>query len=217
MDSTPSSPHRQDVVCQLPSCAIFHFAGHGQADSTDPSKSCLFLQDWQKDPLTVATLLETYIRQGSPFLAYLSACGTGQVKHDKFLDESIHLIGACQLAGFRHVIGTLWEVNDESCVDVARITYSETWKAGMTDASVCRGLHIAIRKLRQYWLEGYFNTSQVSSSRKVCRLTSERDVPGNFGSGKHGEGGPTRDVIFCDDDDDSRRPCDWIPYVHFGV
>lgn len=216
-DPIQPKQHRQDVVCQLPSCKIFHFAGHGRADSADPSKSCLLLQDWQRDPLTVAMLLETNIRQDSPFLAYLSACGTGQVKHDKFLDESIHLIGACQLAGFRHVIGTLWEVNDESCVDVARITYTEIWKAGMTDASVCRGLHMAIRQLRQYWLEDHLNTAQVGSSRKARPLTSESDVPRTVGSGKLDEGGPTRDVIFCDDDDDSRRPCEWVPYVHFGV
>jgi CHAT domain-containing protein len=76
-----------------------------------------------------------------PFLAYLSACGTGRTQNNRFVDESIHLISACQLAGFRHVIGTLWEVNDQSCVDVARITYEGMKDGKMSDESVCLGLH----------------------------------------------------------------------------
>jgi len=39
-------------------------------------------------------------------------CGTGEVKNDSLIDEGLHLISACQLAGFRHVIGTLWVVRD---------------------------------------------------------------------------------------------------------
>ncbi|KAF2189925.1 hypothetical protein K469DRAFT_519559, partial [Zopfia rhizophila CBS 207.26] len=67
-------------------------------------------------------------------------------------DESIHLISACQLAGFRHVTGTLWDVNDESCVDMAKTTYQEIIHGGLTDESVCLGLHKATRKLRDHWL-----------------------------------------------------------------
>jgi CHAT domain-containing protein len=63
------------------------------------------------------------LRQNSPFLAHLSACGTGQITDESFSDESIDLIAACQLAGFRHGIGTLWEANDKICVDIAKITY----------------------------------------------------------------------------------------------
>ncbi|KAL8646924.1 MAG: hypothetical protein Q9210_005856 [Variospora velana] len=46
-----------------------------------------------------------------------------QVEHDELIDESLHLMGACQLAGFQHIVGTLWEVNDRFCVDIATITY----------------------------------------------------------------------------------------------
>ncbi|OJJ81701.1 uncharacterized protein ASPGLDRAFT_94019, partial [Aspergillus glaucus CBS 516.65] len=88
------------------------------------------------------------IRKQSPFLAYLSACGTVQVRDTRFLDESIHLISAFQLAGFCHAIGTLWEVNDELCIDMARITYEGMRDGDMTDKSVCQGLHNATRVLR---------------------------------------------------------------------
>lgn len=60
-------------------------------------------------------------------------------------------IGAYQLAGFRHVIGTLWEVNDESCVDIERVKYEWMQKQGLSDASVSEGLHRACTKLRSVW------------------------------------------------------------------
>jgi CHAT domain-containing protein len=77
---------QKDVLSALNDCEIFHFAGHGLTDSSDPSKSCLLLEDWDKESLTVASLFETNLRGGNPFLAYLSACGTGQVKHDELID-----------------------------------------------------------------------------------------------------------------------------------
>ena len=36
------------------------------------------------------------------------------------LDETIHLTAAFQLAGYPHVIGTLWTIYDSIAVDVAR-------------------------------------------------------------------------------------------------
>lgn len=100
--------HKVDIIRHLPTCKIFHFAGHGCIDPVNPSSSRLSLEDWKDDPLTISTLLEINLRQHTtPFLAYLSACGTGRSDNEKLIDESIHLINGCQLAGFRHVIGTL--------------------------------------------------------------------------------------------------------------
>ncbi|KAK4228967.1 hypothetical protein QBC38DRAFT_453782 [Podospora fimiseda] len=65
-----------------------------------------------------------------PFLAYLSACSTGSNKVEGLEDENLHLMTACQLAEFRHVIGTLWPVSDEHCVDVAKTVFSRV-RAGL--------------------------------------------------------------------------------------
>ncbi|TXC12052.1 hypothetical protein FocTR4_00007599 [Fusarium oxysporum f. sp. cubense] len=113
---------KQDMLSGLRNCKIFHFAGHGYTNGDDPSKSHLCLSN-TSDPLTVGDILKLNLHEASPFLAYPSACSTGRVQDDKFVDESIHLIGAFQLAGFRHVIGTLWKVRDKHYVDVARVTY----------------------------------------------------------------------------------------------
>lgn len=93
-------------------------------------------------------LRDEKLQENSPFLSYLSACTTGSNEGAELVDEGIHLVSAFQLAGFRHVIGTLWEVSDSHCKDVARIVYQTLKKEGMKDKSVSRGLHRAIRALR---------------------------------------------------------------------
>ncbi|RDW82942.1 hypothetical protein BP5796_04433 [Coleophoma crateriformis] len=215
MNFHPIQPGRrkQDVVGHLLDSKIFHFAGHGYTDERDPSKSFLCLDDGKDDPLRVADLLAMNLREHSPFLAYLSACGTGRIKDERFLDESIHLISACQLAGFRHVIGTLWEVNDEICVKMARITYESIRDTGMSDESVCWGLHNASRKLRDLWLSGLVKferereciieaETSLAEDEMVAQSVSNRDQRAD-----------RKPVL-------SNRPPEslsWAPYVHFGV
>ena len=99
--------HKQDIVLHLLQCKIFHFAGHNYTNIKDASKSHLLLNNGKNNSLTIANLLEMNIQWSSPFLAYLSACGTGQTANKRFFDKSIHLISSFQLAGFRHVISTL--------------------------------------------------------------------------------------------------------------
>ncbi|KAK2672630.1 hypothetical protein RAB80_012709 [Fusarium oxysporum f. sp. vasinfectum] len=195
MQLEPIEPgqHKHDIMAHLPQCKVFHFAGHGHTDGHDPMRSRLLLEDGKENPLTVANLLEINLRKHLPFLAYLSACGTGRIKDKRFVDESIHLVSACQLAGFRHVIGTLWEVNDELCVDMARITYEGMRDGAMTDESVCEGLHNATRQLRDRWRNMPMNS--------VARSATDGDRR-------------PRDIIACDDE---TSPLHWVPYVHFGV
>jgi CHAT domain-containing protein len=92
---------KQDTILHLRDCTIFHFVGHG-----NPLSSKLLPHDWNSDPFTVASLFDTKLHDNPPCLAYLSVCRTGRIDNERFSDESIHLISACQLAGFRHVVGT---------------------------------------------------------------------------------------------------------------
>ncbi|KAJ3577748.1 hypothetical protein NPX13_g2817 [Xylaria arbuscula] len=201
-----SNPCQKDILASLNECRVFHFAGHGKTDPLDPLKSALILND---GPLTVASLFETNLRSRKPFLAYLSACGTGQVKHDASIDEGLHLVSACQLAGFQHVIGTLWEVNDKSCVDVATLTYKWMQKQHMSDKSVSEGLHHACRRLRGQWVSENSARQAAHRDRTVhidrqTAMEESRSVQGNTRV--------PRDIIPCDD-----IPLYWVPYVHFGV
>ncbi|KAL8909892.1 MAG: hypothetical protein Q9171_004805 [Xanthocarpia ochracea] len=165
-------PYKEQVLSALSSCQIFHFAGHGSTHDLDPSKSLLLLRDWETEPLTVASLLEINLRKQTPFLAYLSACGTGRIKGNEFLDEGLHLISGYQLAGFQHVIGTLWDVNDKACVEMATTTYKWMQDHGISDESVREGLHHASRCLRRKWIE---DNSARKASRSDKGLLEIRD------------------------------------------
>ncbi|KAJ4130321.1 hypothetical protein NW768_007304 [Fusarium equiseti] len=208
MSLNPLQPgqQKQNILPHLRDCTIFHFAGHGQSDSQNPLSSKLLLNDWNSDPFTVASLFDTKLHDNPPFLAYLSACGTGRIDNERFSDESIHLISACQLAGFRHAVGTLWEVNDESCVQTARVLYERLRDDGISDDAVAHGLHAAARHLKDEWskkLSNGWRGTQLVVSRKRKLQEIERD------------GG--RDIVFCDDDDEDFGPLHWVPFVHFGV
>ncbi|KAL8369387.1 hypothetical protein RB599_010631 [Gaeumannomyces hyphopodioides] len=187
---TPIKPtlHKDDVLNNLRASRIFHFAGHGQSDPVEPSQSCLLLEDWKTNPLTVGDLRDQRLQENLPFLGYLSACSTGANKVDKLADEGIHLISAMQLAGFRHVVGTLWEVSDEHCVDVAKVFYQTLRDEGMTDVTVCRGLHRAVRALRD---------GQIGRNQKARK---------GFSAGSESP-----------NTERSLKNMYWIPYVHFGV
>ncbi|KAM5353081.1 hypothetical protein ACJZ2D_017037 [Fusarium nematophilum] len=185
-------PCKTDVSLALESCRMFHFAGHGSTHPTEPLQSQLLLNDWDREPFTVASLLETSLTSNPPFLAYLSACGTGQILDEGSVDESIHLANACQLAGFRHVVGTLWSVDDGLCVEMARMMYGFLRDEGMRDESIGRGLHRATRMLRDQWVNGE-----------------------DGGGARSRSSGTERDAELIQETE-ARRPL-WVPYVHFGV
>ncbi|KAI0977561.1 TPR domain-containing protein [Xylaria arbuscula] len=192
--------YKNDVLSSLRKSWIFHFAGHGLADDTSPLHSQLFLRDWAQDPLTVQSLLETNIGSLSPFLAYLSACGTGENRNKNLADEGIHLTAACQLAGFRHVVGTLWAVDDKVCVDMAEGIYGVLRDVALSsdeisDGAVSRALHRVMRELRERWV----NEIKRDEDERVQKMRSvERD--GKLSDIREAAGMPA-----------------WIPYVHYGL
>ena len=69
------------------------------------------------------------------------------------LDEAIHLTSACQLAGFPHVVGTLWEINDAVSAEVAAMFYAglRTEDGSLDTSRAARALHGAVRLLREQY------------------------------------------------------------------
>ncbi|MPY51171.1 CHAT domain-containing protein [Streptomyces acidicola] len=144
-------PTKARVLKALSDSGIVHFACHGAHDPDDPSQSLLLLHDHERDPLTVASLAG--MKMDSAQLAYLSACRTAFMESVELIDEAIHLTSAFQLAGFPHVIGTLWEINDEVASHMAADFYAEL--GGVTDQhadldtdAAARALHHTVRRVR---------------------------------------------------------------------
>ncbi|MFJ1549137.1 CHAT domain-containing protein [Streptomyces sp. NPDC088246] len=142
-----SRPVKANVLAHLPHSSIVHFACHGTTDTTDPSQSRLLLDDHSVAPLTVASL--TRMDLDNARLVYLSACSTALSARTDLLDETVHLASACQLAGFRHVVGTLWEISDAHAPAVAERFYSHLRHNGILDADrAAAALHSAVRETR---------------------------------------------------------------------
>ncbi|GAA1278899.1 CHAT domain-containing protein [Sphaerisporangium rubeum] len=141
-------PTTSTVLAHLAGCAFAHFACHGVSDPADPSNSRLLLHDHLTSPLTVSALAPVALDHAR--LAYLSACRTAFTGVTELLDEAIHLASAFQLAGFPHVVATLWPINDHVAFTVTTAFYTvlSTGKGTLDPDQAAFALHRTIRGVR---------------------------------------------------------------------
>ncbi|WP_105969180.1 CHAT domain-containing protein [Streptomyces geranii] len=132
---------RTSVLDELGRHSWVHFACHGHQDLADPSRNALLLAD---EPLTVLDLAR--LRPARAELAYLSACRTA-AGGAALPDEAIHLASSLRLAGFRHVVATLWPIYDAVAPQVTKDVY-EALAAGDGTSGTAELLHAAVRRLR---------------------------------------------------------------------
>jgi len=134
---------REDVRAQLPLHSWTHFSCHSGQDLTKPSEGALHLWD---GPMTVLEIADQRLDHAE--LAFLSACQT-VIGGTELLDESIHLAAALQLAGYRHVVATLWSIYDQTSPAVTEAFYRAVTTDGELDSGkAARALHEAVRLLR---------------------------------------------------------------------
>ncbi|OIK28696.1 CHAT domain-containing protein [Streptomyces malaysiense] len=134
------------VLTALEARRTVHFACHAVADRRVPSRSRLLLYDHRERPLTVREIAGVSNPAGA--LCYLSACAT-TMSAPRLADEFVHITSAFQLAGFSHVIGTLWPVSDVHAATVATRCYEalrgpggtlETWRAAAAVSAAARSV-----------------------------------------------------------------------------
>ena len=146
---TLTRPDRDQVLAELPTHGIAHFACHGSYDLENPANSRLLLHDHERNPLTVGDL--GAVNLDAARLAYLSACHSAVNSAGDLLDEAMHLAGALQAAGFPQVVGTLWELDDEVAVEITEDFYRGLRTPGTEELDpgrAARSLHRAIRAQR---------------------------------------------------------------------
>ena len=139
----------ETVRAALPGHRIAHFACHGLSDWADPATSRLLLHDHTSRPLTVIAVSELNLTSAD--LAYLSACSTSDTNL-VMADEALHITSAFQLAGYHHVIGTLWPTGDYAAAGIARSVYEYLTDRGTRPPAVAQtavALHHAVRALRE--------------------------------------------------------------------
>ena len=129
---------RAEVLAALPDIGWAHFACHASTVMGRPGDGALAVGD---PPLAVADVSRLGV---DAHLAYLSACSTAQGDAE-IADEAIHLASAFQMAGFTHVVGTLWAVGDAVALRFAEHVYGV-----LSDDphQVATAVHHAVRAVR---------------------------------------------------------------------
>ena len=116
-----------------------HFAGHARVNFADPSRSGVVVADGTLTVRALAALDSTHTQ-----LAFLSTCSTAS-RGGELLDEAVNVASAFELAGYRHVIATMWPVGDLAARRFARLTYQRL--AQGVDPAVA--VHAAVREIRE--------------------------------------------------------------------
>jgi CHAT domain-containing protein/tetratricopeptide (TPR) repeat protein len=178
------NPTKEVLLEQVKRHSIIHFACHGTSCPDNPSDSGLYIAEG-----TVESRLEvvhnentgleieevktydlpmlkvrdiTELSHEKARLAYLSACSTAENSAQALVDEVIYVASAFQLAGFPHVIGTMWEAEDNAAIAIAARFYENLFQSSSTDeawedAEVAYALHKAVEALKS---NGFPNTKR---------------------------------------------------------
>jgi tetratricopeptide (TPR) repeat protein len=145
-------PRITEVLRDLGDFDVIHCACHGVSDPQDPLNSCLeLLSENGRDlgRLTVQDVFDSSTDRSQ--LAFLSACSTAQNRVANLSDEVLHIASGFQVAGFSHVIGTMWNSDDKCCAFVAEEFYRllvEGRDGGQGHRLVAVALHQAVLALR---------------------------------------------------------------------
>lgn len=145
---TGKSATREAILSSLPTHAYAHFACHGAINPGQPAESGLCLEDGR---LTIESISRRGLPPESGQLAFLSACHSSFASPD-LPDEAITVAAAMQLAGFRHVIATMWAIADVTAPHVADDFYQmvtrDSQGAGDAELPAAQALHAAVSRLR---------------------------------------------------------------------
>ena len=92
----------KNVLEELATATVAHFACHGEQNMANPLESSLILH---KDRLKISEFMQE--RMPNTSLVFLNACHTATGAQE-LPDEAIHLASAMLFSGFRGAIATLW-------------------------------------------------------------------------------------------------------------
>jgi tetratricopeptide (TPR) repeat protein len=145
---TGPSATRDAVAQAMPHHLWAHYACHGSQDLHEPFRGALHLHD---GPLNITQI--TSMQLPNPVLAYVSACDTNR-GGTSIPDEGITLASALQIAGYQHVIATLWQIIGFTATEVAKRLYDQivTVHDGITEidgSAVAPALRAAVIGLRE--------------------------------------------------------------------
>ena len=108
---------------------LFHFAGHYEFDSVQPSESGLVFKDGRLKPYDFAMLFQD---QRFPYLVFLNACQSTRAECNPHNFQNWqYLYSLAQtflLGGSQHYVGCFWKVQDDTAVEFACDFYEQILK-----------------------------------------------------------------------------------------
>jgi tetratricopeptide (TPR) repeat protein len=120
-----------------------HLSCHGLVDHGAPLNSHLTLEGGD---LHVQDIIKARLENAE--FAFLSACHSAAGSF-AMPDESLHLTSALQFAGFRSVVGTMWEMYDSDAPELAKDFYNAIIKMGGRPDHAAAALHKALKRFRR--------------------------------------------------------------------
>jgi len=138
---------RQGLLDELARHQHFHFAGHAHGNLSAPSQGRLLLHDHARTPFTVADVARLNLTGAE--VAFLSGCDTA-LSGIELADEAVNFASAFHLAGFRHVVASLWSIDDELAAQVA----TPVWRSirdRRNAINIAAAVNEGIRALRDQW------------------------------------------------------------------
>ena len=137
----------EKVRTEMKSHKWVHFACHGIQDVVEPLKSGVYLHDGRLE------LLEIMRQQiPNPDLAFLSACQTSKGEMG-LSEEAVHLTAGLLAAGYRGVVGTMWDISDmhgpEFATEFYKYLLTHKSSEGLDSTQAAYALDHAVRKVRE--------------------------------------------------------------------
>ncbi|KAG2151664.1 CHAT domain-containing protein [Suillus bovinus] len=130
------------ALCALRDNTWIHLACHGTQRFDEPFKSAFLMRD---QPLSLLDITQMDLSRHE--FAFLSACETA-VGAFSTPDEVIHLAAGLQFAGVKSVVGTLWNVNDNTVHRLVEAFYKNFCGDGTINSKrAARALHRAVQSL----------------------------------------------------------------------
>jgi len=130
------------ILRRLPDYAMVHFACHGSGYWIDATPPYLAVQG---AALAIEDILGVPVDGAR--LVFLSACATARPTDLALIEQAVDLASAFVEAGYTHVVGTLWEVDDRAAAGFTAAFYEHLRRGG----SPADAVHDATRTLRKLY------------------------------------------------------------------
>ncbi|EKM60603.1 uncharacterized protein PHACADRAFT_133212 [Phanerochaete carnosa HHB-10118-sp] len=136
--------NRETVTAGLVERPWVHFSCHGTLKAGEPLSSAFILSGGER--ITLLDIIKAGLHRDNAELAVLSACHTAEWTPDSALDEALNLAAAMQFSGFKSVVGTMWQLQDEDGPTFAKAFYDALFAEQRDKSDTPQGSEVGFKR-----------------------------------------------------------------------